>query len=208
MEAGGNKVENFDQLALNWDQESRRIQRAQAVAGEILREIPGISGMQGFEYGCGTGLLSFQLQPCLKKIWLADSSDGMLQILKQKIAAQGISNMEPLLLDLTVDELPEPAMQIDLIYTLMTLHHVIDVDKVLSRFYELLAPEGILCIADLEKEDGSFHGKDFNGHNGFDTAELAETLHNIGFDNIKSSICYQTLNKGRQYPVFALFATK
>lgn len=41
--------------------------------------------------GCGTGLLSFALQPFLGQITLADSSDGMLAVLRDKIAAQGVS---------------------------------------------------------------------------------------------------------------------
>ena len=43
----------------------------------------------------------------------------------------------------------------------MTLHHIHDLSTVLAAFATLLADGGHLCIADLEKEDGSFHGGDF-----------------------------------------------
>ena len=45
----------------------------------------------------------------------------------------------------------------DLVYTLMTLHHIPDTAKILGSFQALLQPGGVLCIADLDKEDGSFH---------------------------------------------------
>jgi hypothetical protein len=55
-------VENFDELALTWDNDPRRAERAKVVAEEIIKAIPDLDKMQGFEYGCGTGLLSLNLQ--------------------------------------------------------------------------------------------------------------------------------------------------
>ena len=56
----------------------------------------------------------------------------------------------------------------DLIYTLMVLHHVGDVETIIRKFRGLLNPGGYLAIADLYSEDGSFHGEGFSGHMGFD----------------------------------------
>jgi ubiquinone/menaquinone biosynthesis C-methylase UbiE len=167
-----------------------RIDRARAVAEAIRRRVPLTAGMTALEYGCGTGLLSFALQPYLARITCADSSPGMLAVLQAKLAAGGLQNMTPVRLDLSVD--PLPAERYDLIYTLMTLHHIPDADKVLASFHSLLNESGYLCIADLDKEDGSFHGPDFAGHNGFDRNELSGKLEHIGFGNISFTTVYQT----------------
>jgi ubiquinone/menaquinone biosynthesis C-methylase UbiE len=136
--------------------------------------------MQALEYGCGTGLLSFALQPQLGNITLADSSEGMLAVLNEKIAAHGITNMRAAKLDLVTDPLPPDRYA--LIYTLMTCHHIADTDGLLRSLYALLAPSGYLCIADLDAEDGSFHGQGFAGHNGFDRRELAARAEAAGFE--------------------------
>ncbi len=36
---------------------------------------------------------------------------------------------------------------------------------IIDSFSKMLNPLGYICIADLDEEDGSFHGDGFNGHN-------------------------------------------
>lgn len=204
-------MDNFDLLSANWDNEPRRIERAKVVAREIINNIPNMETLTGFEYGCGTGLLSFNLQQRLKRIILGDSSEGMLSVLEQKIQSNNITNMTPLKIDLSKDNLPE--IRCDIIYTLMTLHHIIDIDAVLKAFFAILKPFGYLCIADLDKEDGSFHGEDFDGHNGFNRMELSKKLEGIGFRQITNKICYEVVKKNedgqeKMYPLFLMSVQK
>lgn len=204
-------TENFDKLALTWDNEPRRIERAQAVAREIINTIPNLSEMSGFEYGCGTGLLSFNLQPYLKYITLGDNSDGMLMVLKEKIQNANIENMTPLNVDLTKDKMPN--IKSDLAYTLMTMHHIENIDDVIKAFYTILNPGGYLFIADLEEEDGSYHEKEFVWHNGFNRKELSRIIKSNGFKIISDKICYEIIKKynidqERKYPVFIMIAQK
>src|SRR5262245_11887088 len=79
---------------------------------------------------------------------------------------------------------PAPDDHFDLVVTDMALHHVPDEEAVLSRFADLLVDGGHVCIVDLEKEDGSFHGADFDGHHGFDRAHLATELERAGFADV------------------------
>ena len=204
-------MENFDLLSIDWDKEQRRTERAQAVADQIINSLPDMSAMVGFEYGCGTGLLSFNLQKTLKNIVLGDSSEGMLSVLEQKLQKSNISNMLPLKIDLTKDDLPEK--KFDIIYTLLTLHHIVDIDQVLESFFMMLNPSGYLCIADLDKEDGSFHGEDFEGHHGFDRVELLKKLEEIGFQSVTDKICYEVVRKKedgqeKKYPLFLMIVRK
>jgi len=144
---------NFDDKAKTWDSDPIKRERAFAVAAAIRQRVPLAQDWRALEYGCGTGLLSFALHAELGRIALADSSPGMLAVLEDKIAATGFSHLHPLALDLVTD--PLPAERYDLIYTLMTLHHVADVDRLLRAFHDLLRPSSWLCIADLDQEDGS-----------------------------------------------------
>jgi hypothetical protein len=73
---------------------------------------------------------------------------------------------------------------------------------VLAGFADLLAPGGHLCIADLEREDGSFHGADFDGHRGFERPALADELAAAGFTDTSFSDCTQLVRDGVTYPVF------
>jgi anthranilate/para-aminobenzoate synthase component II len=165
--------------------------------------------MTALEYGCGTGLLSFALQAELGAITLADSSSGMLEVLREKIARGGSTNMTPLRLDLAID--PLPVERFDLVYTLMTLHHIPDTAKILGCFHSLLQPGGVLCIADLDKEDGSFHSHEAR----ISTDIMVLTarswdmeLERAGFTNIRFSTCYELIKDERSYPLFLAVAEK
>ena len=164
----------FDARAKTWDDDPMKTARAQAVADGIQSRVPLTNHMTALEYGCGTGLLSFALQPQLKHITLADSSSGMLAVLQEKIDTNGIANMRAVQMDLTTD--PLPADRYTLIYSLMTFHHIDDIDRILRDLFSLLVTPGYLCIADLDSEDGSFHGPEFTGHRGFDRNEFERKL--------------------------------
>ncbi len=184
-------MNEFDQKAAQWDAKPVRVERAQAVADGIEAAIPLSPRLTALEYGCGTGLLSFALQPRLGHITLADSSSGMLDVLRDKIAAGDIQGMTPLPLDLMLDPLPSERYQ--LIYTLMTLHHVPDTDRMLRAFYDLLDTPGYLCVADLDREDGTFHEDEFHGHLGFEREKLGVQARRAGFQSIKFSTVFHMI---------------
>jgi ubiquinone/menaquinone biosynthesis C-methylase UbiE len=199
---------DFDSRAKDWDEVPGRVERANAVAAAIREQVALSRAMKALEYGCGTGLLSFALQAELGTITLADSSSGMLEVLREKIARGGITNMNPLRLNLAVD--PLPFERFNLVYTLMTLHHIPDTIKILDSFHSLLQPGGVACISDLDKEDGSFHSHEpaFDGHNGFERAVLGQQLVQAGFTNVRFSTCYSLIKDGRAYALFLAVAEK
>ena len=203
-------MDDFNDKAQTWDADPIKQERALAIAAAIRQRVPLTPDWSALEYGCGTGLLSFALQADLGRITLADSSLGMLAVLEKKIAAAGLTHWRPLALDLMAD--PPPAEHYHLIYTLMTLHHVADVDRLLQIFYDLLHPAGWLGIADLDQEDGSFHGAGFTGHCGFDRAALRAQLLRAGFSSVNFSTSYlmkKAADRGlREYPVFLAVATR
>jgi len=202
---------NFDERARDWDSDPDKVERARTVAEAIRRAIPLSNDMKALEYGCGTGLLSFALQSDLGQITLADTSQGMLEVLREKIANAGVTNMHPVRLDLASDLLPTE--RYDLTYSLMTLHHLQDVKDMLAKFRDLLTPNGYLLVADLDKEDGSFHTDGSTDvHLGFDRNELQQIVEAIGFGNVTFSTAYEIKKKigseEKTFPIFLMTAQK
>lgn len=180
----------FKGRAQNWDSDSR-IKRAEVVAEKINEIVGDKKDISVMEYGCATGLISFNLCDKFTKLTLMDSEEEMLDVVKEKIETYQTSSVFPVLIDLTQESYTQE--KFDLIFTSMTLHHILDIENIIKIFYDLLNENGILCIIDLDKEDGSFHinEKNFKGHNGFEHREIEDTLKIVGFSNIKSETFFQ-----------------
>lgn len=198
----------FDARARTWDEDAAKRVRAETVARAIAARVPGLAGRRVLEYGAGTGLLGLALQPLVADVTLADVSAGMLAVAGEKIAAAGLRNVRTLLLDLSSG--PAPELEVDLVCSLMTLHHIPDTDGILRAFQRLLPPGGYACLADLDREDGSFHGAGFTGHPGFDRAELSARLERSGFRDVRFETVFEvrkeTAAGPRAYPVFLAVA--
>lgn len=202
-------TERFDKAAATWDNKPRRVQLAEKISTAIITRLPLSKSMSGMEFGCGTGLVSLALAPKLKTLAALDTSQGMLEVLQEKIDEQQLTNMHCLNADIFEESYKE---QYDLIFCSMTLHHLKDTDAVLKRFSELLNPGGYLALADLVTEDGSFHDpaiKDIY-HKGFDIEKLEKTLTELSMSNIHTDIAH-TITKEttqKEYPIFLLTGQK
>lgn len=198
---------NFDNDAKAWDTDERS-DRAKIVANEISNSIDINNDYSAMEFGCGTGLISFNLYDKFKSITLVDSSKGMIDILKSKIDKYKVNNMFPCYLDITNGNLLNK--KFDVIYNSMVLHHIDDIEALIRNFYELLNKDGYLCIVDLNEEDGSFHkdNPDFHGHNGFNQEHLKSILINAGFKDVESRTFFygEKIVKGEkvQYSMFLM----
>lgn len=176
---------SFDNDAKNWDTEER-INRAKIIAKEIRKSIDVNENCSAMEFGCGTGLISFNLYDKFKSITLIDSSKGMIDILNSKIHKYKVENMFPYHLDIFAEN--SLNKKFDVIYNSMVLHHIHDIEATIKKLYEFLNEEGQLCIVDLDEEDGSFHKEHegFDGHNGFNQENLKSILTASGFKDIES----------------------
>jgi len=205
----GGAMSDFDEKARTWDDDRAKVERARRIAEAIAREVALRPWMTLFEYGCGTGLLGFALLPKVRHVTFADSSREMLAVVREKIAAAGAPNTTALQIDLSTGAPPDA--RYDVVCTLMTLHHVADTEALLRRFHDLLTPRGFVCLADLDKEDGAFHGPGFQGHNGFDRDDLAALLGRAGFADVRivtaCEIEKRTTAGQRRFPVFLATAS-
>ncbi len=199
---------SFDRSTAHWDDEGKR-ERARRAAECIARRVPLTPQTRVFEYGCGTGLLSFALHSDVGPMVLADSSQGMLDTADSRIAQTGATNMRTLKLDLTAE--PPPAGSFELVCALMSLHHVVPLEPVLRHFATMLAPDGRLCVADLVAEGGAFHGEGFEGHHGFTREQFECLLEPLGLHVEHWDSCME-VTRGRAdgttrtFPVFLMTA--
>lgn len=204
-------MNEFDIKALTWDQNPMIWNRANAIAKEILNNVPLNKNMTALEFGAGTGVTSFILKDSLKEITLMDNSAEMYRIMQDKIRKSGVTNLKAVDFNLEVQTYNNGTF--DFIFNQMVLHHITDIPGIIKKFYDLLNPGGYLALADLYPEDGSFHGEGFTGHRGFDPVEMSETVSAQGFTDVNYRKCY-TMNKqindstSKQFDIFLLIARK
>lgn len=204
-------MNEFDIKAAGWDSNPMHVDRAGTLANRIIARIPLTPAMRALEYGAGTGLASFFLKDNLKEIVMMDNSPEMVRIMNEKINASGSYNLKAVYFNLEKNEWVDE--KFDLIYTMMVLHHVIDIRSVTEKFFRILNSEGYIAIADLYPEDGSFHGNDFTGHRGFDPESLSSLLESHGFTDISFEKSYVITKKileseEQQFDVFLMTAKK
>lgn len=207
-----NATKNFDQDARQWDEHPGKLKMAGDAAAAILREVTLTADMDVMDFGCGTGLLGLKLLPQVKSLTAVDSSQGMLAVLRDKIEAQGLTNVQSQFLDLTRGE--RPTGRYHLIVSSMTLHHVPDTAALFAEWFDLLHPGGQVAFTDLDTEDGSFHS-DNTGvfHFGFDRNHLRQLLHEAGFGEVRATTASvfskEVADRGtREFPIFLITATR
>lgn len=198
---------SFDERAKIWDTDDR-IKRAKEFAEEMIKNLPLKKEFSIMEFGCGTGLISFNFHKNFEKLTLVDSSRGMIEVVEEKIKSLDVKNMIPYFLDLTKeDKLTE---KFDFIYNSMVMHHIENTEEILRKFYSLLNHDGYISLVDLDKEDGSFHSIEhgFDGHKGFDKEYLCDLLRTIGFEILESKSFYTIRKNEKEYTLFVIKAKK
>lgn len=202
----GGTINDFDLRAATWD-DPAKVERARRVAEAIVAATAPTPTTTVFEYGAGTGLVSEALGARVGPVLLADSSAGMREAMVAKVADGRLRDARIVDLDLAAADVAVPDERFDLVVTVLTLHHVVELETVLGRLRELTASGGHLCVVDLDAEDGSFHGDGFVGHHGFDRDDLAAALRAAGFDRVKIDDCGVLERDGGAYPMFLAVAS-
>ena len=202
---------HFDDEAATWDDDPGHRDRAIVIADRLKIVLGEKNSKAALEYGSGTGQLSFEMKEIIPRITLMDESEKMTEVTLQKCKNSGVTNLIPIKYDLLID--PLPVEKYDLIYSLLTLHHIDDLELIFEKFEALLNPGGILAIIDLEKEDGSFHDYEFHGHLGFERKDLEQIISKTGLKPTHYEVCYtieRELEEGEigKYPLFLMVAEK
>lgn len=199
--------EYFDKKAKDWDQQQDRVERAQAVARAMKDRIPITPAMNALEFGCGTGLLGFELIKSVGSLTFTDTSLRMLEEVKRKAEDLKIENYR--VIDLSKEEL---SGQFDLIFSLMALHHIEDYESVVKELIQKLTTGGYICLCDLDREDGSFHTEIKVPHNGFEPSQIESIYNTCGLETVCSITAHvdrkQIESEEREYPIFMVIGKR
>jgi ubiquinone/menaquinone biosynthesis C-methylase UbiE len=203
-------MNNFDLSANDWDKNTIHTERSNAIAQKFKELIEFKPGMKAMEFGAGTAILSFLLADKFSSVTLIDNSQEMIRVCNEKINQSKSSHIKSIKIDLETEMLNE---KYDIIYSQMAFHHINDVSKMINKFSGMLEENGILAVADLYTEDGSFHGEGFTGHKGFDPEWMATVMLNSCFKEIGYSTCFvqnkiDAEGNLQKYPVFLIIARK
>lgn len=173
----------FDKEAPRWDENPGRVRMANSIADIVLRSIPVNQAMRVLDFGCGTGNVTLRLQPLVRSVTAVDRSVEMLKVLADKVSSRSLTNVVLNHVDTEQGELLSG--QYDLVVCSMTLHHVKQPAALLDQFSRVLVTGGFIGLADLEPDQGLFHG-DRRGvfHNGFARDTMKDWLEKAGFGNI------------------------
>ena len=145
----------FAEKAKDYDTEKTRVDNVTNIAKLILKEISYQKDSSILDFGSGTGLLLSKIAPYVENITAVDISKAMNKVLKDKKHTIAC-NLDIIEMDLTKENLN---LKFNGIISSMTMHHVKDVVQVFKKFYNLLHENGTIAIADLDKEDGTFHNR-------------------------------------------------
>ena len=199
-------TERFDKAAKEWDKSDKRMQLARNIGSAIVENVTMTPQMHIMDFGAGTGLLAEHVVPKVARVSAVDISQGMLDELVVKPSLQGkvAAYCQNILHEPLEDDF-------DGIVSAMALHHVEDTDEILKVFYEHLKTGGFVALADLDKEDGTFHTDGNEGvfHFGFDRGVFRSKLESAGFKDVRFHTVH-TFEKenGRTYDVFLATAYK
>ena len=197
---------DFDKEAASWDERPGRVKLVKDIAHAISKQIVLTPEMDVMDFGCGTGLLTIQLQPLVHSITGVDSSQGMLDIFNIKIAKLKLNKVNAILVDL--DKGDTLTGNYDLVLCNMTLHHIKEIEPLFDQFYKITTPAGYLCITDLDLDDGQFHD-DNTGvfHFGFARPSLRKIFTEAGFDNVQDIAATEVVKPARNGEMrrFAMF---
>jgi len=181
-------MSDFDSLAKDYDTD-RRIKRAIFFSDELRLHITEGHNKAALEYGCGTGLVGFNLIPDFQLIIFVDSSAQMIKQVNQKLLSLGNTSSFAICRDFVAD-IPKD-LKVDYIFTSLVLHHIEDTKTILLRFYNILSDKGHLLIIDkngINMGDGILRPStlDPDEYDGFDQSAMADLAREIGFVTVET----------------------
>lgn len=202
-------MSRFDERAKYWDKKQSSLDKTEACIENIKRNIDLTTVKNILDYGCGTGLVAFSLVSEGNEVLGLDSSKGMIDEFNNKAKDKNLKNIKASLHDILSEDLPQNSF--DLIVISMSLHHIKDIEIFFEKSYKALKAGGVLCINDLEKEDGTFHKKHNNDgvyHFGFSEDELVNIASKLGFSDFIYERVFIYKRDYGDFPLFNFYTRK
>ncbi len=195
----------FEEKSKEWDKNSLVQQLSTHISEAIINELPLHEKMHVMDFGAGTGLISTHVAPHVGSITAVDISESMLEKLIEKEALK--TKVTTCCQDILKEPLEE---KFDLLMSAMAMHHVEDTKKMVQSFAAHLKNDAYVALADLDSEDGSFHGENNAGvhHLGFNRDDLQALFEANGFKNLRYITALDLERDSGHYSIFLLIAQK
>ncbi|WP_041701411.1 class I SAM-dependent methyltransferase [Gottschalkia acidurici] len=174
----------FNMMASRYDT-FERIQIAKLVSDAIREYLIDSNNKNAIDFGCGTGLVGMNLLNEFNSMIFMDTSQNMIDQIKQKIIDFNIQNVDTLCFDLEKESLLD--LHMDYIFMSQVLLHINDIELVLSRLYDILNVGGHLIIVDFNKNEKVVSDM---VHDEFDQVELINLMTKLGFKETQFKTFY------------------
>ncbi|KAH6888436.1 S-adenosyl-L-methionine-dependent methyltransferase [Thelonectria olida] len=169
------------------------------------------------EIGCGTGLLTLQVAPAANQLVAVDAAEGMIEVLSSKLDGTAPDNITPLailLLDPEDKNLPAankanpngPRLKFDLVISHLVLHHIPDMEQVLTTMLGCLKEGGMVALTDFEDfgpEARRFHPEskmDGVERHGIPREEMAALMEKVGFKDVRVEVAWEHEKLVEKFP--------
>ena len=173
--------EFFDRHARQWDDLARTLLPVPEYRWRLLELVP--EGASVLEIGVGTGGLLTELAARASQVIGVDHSPAMLEEARRRLTAAAVKGIELRLGEMS--HLPLPDASVGCVVANMVLHHAADPARVLAEIRRVLAPGGVLLLADLSRHEREAAREQLADQwLGFDEAELTDWLENAGFTDV------------------------
>jgi 2-polyprenyl-3-methyl-5-hydroxy-6-metoxy-1,4-benzoquinol methylase len=182
--------DDWGDYAKEWDSPDTRLYANQVFdtwTKNVATLVPELSECRILDFGCGTGLLTEKIAPLCAQVVAVDTSDRMVDELRQKISGGSLSNVTPLTIDVdssSVKTSPELSIKFDLIVASSVCSFLPDYNSTLQVLSSLLKSGGVFAQWDwlsempVERIAGAFEsaGLDSVGiETSFDMSAKGET---------------------------------
>lgn len=172
----------FDRHALQWDDLCRELLPVSDYLERLAATVP--DGVPVLEVGVGTGGLLLELATGDRQVIGVDHSPAMLEEARRRVEAAGLNRVDLRLGEMT--HLPLPNGSVACVVVNMVLHHAPDPPAVLREIRRVLAPGGLLLLADLTRHEREWVREQLADQwLGFEEDELRVWLQSTGFENIE-----------------------
>lgn len=174
----------WESMASRYDTEDRKT-IAKIIAKEVRSKLQDTKEKTALDYGCGTGLIGFELIDLFQSLLFADPSAQMIEQVNRKISSEQVQNVSAICCDF-LQEVPT-TIKADYIIMSQVLLHIQDSRSILTKLYEVLNEGGHLMIIDFDKNERVVSDK---VHNGFEPHKLIDLLKQIGFTSATAQTFY------------------
>lgn len=197
-------TDKFEMIADKYDT-PERIHIANVTSDAIREYIVDTKSKDAIDFGCGTGLVGMNLINDFHSMLFLDTSQNMIDQIKQKITNLKVQNAKTICFDFEQDVLSD--LRADYIFMAQVLLHIDNYESVLSRLFDVLDEGGHLLIVDFDKNENVVSEI---VHNGFHQDELSALMTKIGYSNINSKTFYtgSKIFMGQDASMFVLDAQK